>query len=73
MELIRVADTRKPYLDNEPYHFSISHCRNYAAVMVSREQRVGVDIEIVEEKVGKLIPKFLSAEECFFNAPWPDQ
>lgn len=64
LELIRVADTRKPYLEQEPFHFSISHCREYAAVIVSREQRVGVDIEIVEAKVGKLISKFLSPEEC---------
>ena len=25
-ELIKVADTRKPFLENEAYHFSISHC-----------------------------------------------
>src|SRR5213593_4162170 len=31
VSLILVADTRKPYLENEAYHFSISHCGDFAA------------------------------------------
>ena len=65
LSLIKIADTRKPFLENEAYHFSISHCRDYAAVLISKEQRVGVDIELVNEKIGNIIPKFLTAEECF--------
>src|SRR5678816_510709 len=34
-ELIKIADTRKPYLPDEQYHFSISHCGDYAAAIVS--------------------------------------
>ena len=26
LEEIVIADTRKPFLENEKYHFSISHC-----------------------------------------------
>lgn len=63
LELIRIADTRKPFLDEDPFHFSISHCGDYAAVIVSREQRVGVDIEQVAEKIGRIMPKFLVPEE----------
>ena len=32
---ILIADTRKPYLPNDQYHFSISHCSDYAAVIIS--------------------------------------
>ena len=32
---ILIADTRKPYLPNDQYHFSISLCSNYAAVFIS--------------------------------------
>src|SRR5438128_7090094 len=46
INLIKIADTRKPYLEDEAYHFSISHCSNYAAAIVSKTARVGVDIEI---------------------------
>jgi len=62
-ELIKIADTRKPFLANEAYHFSISHCGDYAAVMVSKESRVGVDVERVHAKVQKVKHKFLGADE----------
>jgi phosphopantetheinyl transferase len=62
-ELIRIADTRKPFLENEAYHFSISHCGDYAAVMVSSENRVGVDVELISKKVEKVKHKFLSPGE----------
>lgn len=62
-ETIQVADTRKPFLPGELYHFSISHCGDYAAAIVSRHDRVGIDVELVRPLVGELIPKFLSDEE----------
>ena len=62
-ELIQIADTRKPFLFNEAYHFSISHCNDYAAALVSRRRRVGVDIEIITPTIGKIQHKFLSDEE----------
>jgi phosphopantetheinyl transferase len=62
-ELIKIADTRKPFLENEAYHFSISHCGEYAAVMVSTQYRVGVDIEKITGKVEKIKHKFLPAFE----------
>ncbi len=63
-DLIRIASTRKPYLENEAYHFSISHCGDYAAVMVSPQFRVGVDVETISERVHRVKHKFLSAAEC---------
>ena len=65
VELIQIAGTKKPFLQNEPFHFSISHCGDYAAVVVSKEYRVGVDVELKTNKIEKIIPKFLTAEECF--------
>ncbi len=62
-ELVQIADTRKPFLPDEQYHFSISHCGDYAAAIVSRDRRVGIDIEIPVEKIGRIMYKFLSAEE----------
>jgi phosphopantetheinyl transferase len=58
-----VADTRKPYLPNEQFHFSISHCGNYAAVIVSTDKRVGIDIEVFTDKIEKISHKFLHEEE----------
>jgi len=60
---IVIADTRKPYLPYEQYHFSISHCGNYAAAIVSNKQRVGIDIELPSPKIRKISHKFLNIEE----------
>ena len=62
-ELIEIADTRKPFIPDERFHFSISHCGDYAAAIVSKTSRVGVDIEIPSEKVLKIQDKYLSKEE----------
>ena len=62
-EEILIADTRKPYLPNEQYHFSISHCGNYAAAIVSSTRRVGIDIEIPTEKVTRIAHKFIHENE----------
>ncbi len=62
-ELIQIADTRKPFLPDEQYHFSISHCGDYAAAIVSKGSRVGIDIEIPVEKIGGIMYKFLNAKE----------
>jgi 4'-phosphopantetheinyl transferase EntD len=71
LSLIQIADTRKPYLENEAYHFSISHCGDYAAAIVSKIKRVGVDIEIATEKVERIRYKFLSGEEMTIgNGHW---
>jgi phosphopantetheinyl transferase len=63
LELVRIADTRKPFLENEAFHFSISHCGDFAAVIVSEKCRVGVDIEIPTHKVERIKHKFLHREE----------
>lgn len=62
-KLIRIADTRKPFLSNEAYHFSISHCADYAAAIVSTSQRVGIDVELTTAKMERIAPKFLHEDE----------
>lgn len=66
LQEIIVADSRKPYLKDEAYHFSISHCGDYAAVIVSSKHRVGIDIELYSDKVIKVKEKFLNEEESLF-------
>ena len=56
-ELIQIADTRKPFLPDAQYHFSISHCGDYAAAIVR------IDVEIPVEKIEKIMYKFLSEKE----------
>lgn len=67
--LIQIADTRKPFLADETFHFSISHCGNYAAAIVSRQYRVGIDIEVPDEKVKRIGHKFISNDELVSMHP----
>jgi len=62
-ELIAIAGTRKPYLTNEAYHFSIAHCGDFAAALVSTSNRVGIDIELVRPLIEKVKNKFISEHE----------
>ena len=65
---IRIADTRQPFLESEKYHFSISHCGQFAAAIVSSRNRVGVDIERITPRIQAVAQKFLHEEEVhFFN------
>jgi 4'-phosphopantetheinyl transferase EntD len=63
LEEIMIADTRKPYLEDEQYHFSISHFGQYAAAIVSSTNRVGVDVEKTSPAIEKIRNKFLSLHE----------
>jgi phosphopantetheinyl transferase len=63
IHLVQIADTRKPFLSNESHHFSISHCGDYAAVIVSTDNRVGIDIELHSDRIFSLQHKFLSEKE----------
>ncbi len=63
LQLIQIADTRKPYLPNESHHFSISHCGEYAAAIVSTTHRVGLDIEVPVERIRKIQHKYLSQKD----------
>ena len=69
IRLIQIADTKKPFLPEDPYHFSISHCSNYAAAIVSTQMRVGIDIEKPTERILKVIKKFLSEQERSLIVP----
>jgi len=63
---IEIADTRKPFLPNEQYHFSISHCNKYAAAIASRDCRVGVDVEFTTPRLEKIKHKFMHQAELDF-------
>jgi phosphopantetheinyl transferase len=69
VELIKIADTKKPFLENEVYHFSISHCNDFAAAIISKTDRVGVDVEIPSFKIDRIKNKFLNATELSIIDP----
>jgi phosphopantetheinyl transferase len=69
---IIIADSDKPFLKDELYHFSISHSDEYAAAIISRTQRVGIDVERFSDKVLKVKNKFLNENESIFASQYND-
>lgn len=62
----RVDSSGKPYLTNFPHYISLSHSYDYAAVMVSKNKAVGIDIELVKDKIERIARKFMRTEELEF-------
>ena len=73
--LIQIADTRKPFLAEQSYQFSISHADNYAAAIVSSNCNVSVDVEPASQKIAAIRHKFLSEHdaEVLFTGTEADQ
>lgn len=65
----KVDEHGKPYLANFPHFISLSHSFDYAAVMISRNKPVGIDIELMKDKIERIAHKFMNPEELsFMNA-----
>ncbi len=62
----QVDSSGKPYLTNFPHHISLSHSFDYAAVMISKNKAVGIDIEQIKDKIERIAHKFMSPEELSF-------
>lgn len=59
----RMDEHGKPYLVNSTTHISLSHSYDYAAVIISKDKKVGVDIELIKHKIKSIKHKFLSDVE----------
>lgn len=62
----QIDDHGKPFLVNFPHHISMSHSFDYAAVMISEDKEVGIDIEQVRSKIERIANKFMKASELEF-------
>jgi phosphopantetheinyl transferase (holo-ACP synthase) len=61
--LIEIAASKKPLLNNGKIHFSISHCGDYAAAIISEDKLAGIDVELVTPKIDLVKEKFLRESE----------
>ncbi len=60
---IQIGSSKKPVLPENQFHFSISHCGDYAAAIISSKKLVGIDVELITPKIEKVKDKFLNLEE----------
>lgn len=64
-------ETGKPYLAGSSFHISVTHSHELAAVIISSQGRVGIDIEKIRPKIIKVKDKFLNEQETAAIQP-PD-
>ncbi len=62
-------DKRKPYLTQCEYRISISHSRNLTGIMLSKEKKVGLDMEFMSHKIGDIESKFINDDEKITDDP----
>lgn len=60
---LKTFSNQRPKLLNFPYHVSISHSHEMAAVAISPKNDLGIDIEWLHEKVLRVKHKFLHPTE----------
>lgn len=59
---IKYKSTGKPYINNK-YNISVSHSKQYAAIIFSKNENPGIDIETLSEKIIKIAEKFMYNNE----------
>ena len=53
----------KPRLRNSKLNISVAHSGDYAAVIISKNSAVGIDIERLKDRIYRIKDRFLTAEE----------
>lgn len=56
-------ERRKPFLFNSAEHISISHSRNLTGIMLSKNKKVGLDLEFMVQNIDRVSHKFLNSDE----------
>jgi 4'-phosphopantetheinyl transferase len=56
-------DRNKPFLLHSEYRISVSHSQKLTAIMLSKTKKIGVDLEYMSHKIGKIEHKFINEHE----------
>ena len=61
--VVSYRDNGAPFLPDSALHISISHTKGFAAILLSSDKPVGIDIEYCSERVRRIKSRFLSEQE----------
>ena len=59
----------KPFVKGFTHNISISHSNNLTAVLLSPDKLVGIDLEYMSGKIGKVADKFINSREVITEDP----
>lgn len=60
VKVILNQDDGKPYLEDNSYNISISHTKDYVAILLHNKLSVGIDIETISDRVERIANRFIS-------------
>ena len=63
VKVILNQEDGKPYLNDKSYNISISHTKDYVAILLHKELSVGIDIETISDRIEKIAHRFISEKE----------
>jgi len=53
----------KPFIKGNHYFISIAHSRDLTSILLSREKKVGIDLEYMSHRIGSIEHKFINAQD----------
>lgn len=56
-------EEHKPFIDDNSHNISISHSNRLTSVLLSKNRRVGIDIEFMSHRISKIAHKFINSRE----------
>jgi len=59
----------KPFVRGNTHRISISHSNNLTAVLISKDKKVGIDLEYMSGKISKVADKFINEKEMITSDP----
>jgi phosphopantetheinyl transferase len=68
---VKISNSKKPYLIDGQFHFSVSHSGNYAAAIISERNNAGIDIELPQHKIKSIKHKFVNDSELLIMSTLP--
>jgi 4'-phosphopantetheinyl transferase len=54
---------RKPFVKGNSYNISISHSKDFTSVLISKNKKVGIDLEYMSHRISNIESKFINENE----------
>ena len=64
--IINYSKHGKPFIKDTDWEISISHTKDFIALILSKDKKVGLDIEVLNDRIFKIEKKFLRDDEKEF-------
>lgn len=62
-------EERKPFLDDNSYNISISHSHEFTSILMSKDRRVGIDLEYMSHRISGIADRFMHESEKVTDDP----